>query len=171
MAEGEDVATRIASRLSWPKSTTVVRKAELVGLRGCEVYDAYDRRVLDGAGVAVAWMSDGGLVARTDPGALDTVFSHCLQPSAPAATQAEIVARFAPNPGPLRVLHDDGLVAAQILLRNAGQRFRPPEAVTEQGTRLIRFLAITETGTALFRILGHVTGDKVTVEAEMLSPG
>jgi hypothetical protein len=171
MAENEDVATRIASRLSWPLSATMVRKAELDGLRGCEVYDAYDRRVLDGAGIAVARLSDGGLIARTDSGALDAVFSRCLAAGAPVATEAEMVARFSSNPGPLRVLHDDSLVTAQVLLRDAGQRFTPPEAVTEQGTRLIRFLAITETGTALFRIIGHVSGGKVAVEAEMLAPG
>jgi hypothetical protein len=170
MAEGEDIAALIASRLSWPPSASMVRPAALDGLHGCEIYDAYDRRVLDGASVAVARLSDGGLIASTDPKALETVFSRCVSASAPAATLAELLARFSQDPGPLRVVHDNSDVTAQILLRRSGQTFAPPEAVKDGNVRWIRFLGLSEDGAELYRVAARVTSDGIIVEAERLAP-
>ena len=168
MAEGEDIASLIASRLNWPAG--VVRPATLDGLHGCNIYDAYDRRVLDGASVAIARLSDGGLIASTDPQAVQTVLSRCTLASTPGATLAELLARFSQNPGPLRVLHNNSDVTARILLRRSGQTFAPPKAVRNRNVLRIRFLGLSEDGSDLYRVLGRATRDGVSIQAERLAP-
>jgi hypothetical protein len=170
MAGGEDIASQIASRLNWPSSAGVVRPATLDGLHGCNIYDAYDRRVLDGASVAIARLSDGGLIASTDPQAVQTVLSRCTLASTPGATLAELLARFSQNPGPLRVLHNNSDVTARILLRRSGQTFAPPKAVRDRKVLRIRFLGLSEDGTDLYRVEGRVTHDGVSIQAERLAP-
>jgi hypothetical protein len=170
MAEGDDIAALIAGQFNWPPSASVVRPAVLDGLHGCEIYDAFNRRVLDGASVAVARLNGGGLIASTDPKALETVFSRCVSASTPAATLAELLARFSQDPGPLRVLHDDGDVTAQILLRRSGQTFAPPEAVKDGDVLRIRFLGLSEDGADLYRVEARVAGDGVMVKAERQAP-
>jgi hypothetical protein len=171
IADSADIAALIAKRMSWPLSAGVVRRATLDQLHGCEVYDAWDRRVLDGQSVAVARLSDGALIARSDPRALDMVFTHCISTSTSAATLAELVARFTPNPGPLVVLHDDSRLVARMLLCESGQKFTPPEAVKEQNVLQVRFLGLAEDGAALYHLEARATADAVTVQAKRLAAG
>lgn len=139
---------------------------KLDGLNACKIYDAYDKRVLDGASIGVARLKDGSLIVGSETNALRDVFAKCVSPATPAGTLATLLVGFSRYAG-LRVLHDNSLGVARALLEEAGQKFAAPEIVTNRGGRVVRFLALSVDGSMIFRVEGHV-GKTVSVKAEQL---
>jgi hypothetical protein len=139
---------------------------KLDGVDACEIYDAYDKRVLDGASVGVARLKDGSLIVGSDANALNDVFARCVSPAAPAGTLAQLLVSFSRYAG-LRVLHDNSLGVARSLLDKAGQKFAAPEIVAERGGRLVRFLALSVDGSMIYRVEGHV-GSEVSLKVQRL---
>jgi hypothetical protein len=160
------VVNAIAERLNWPVNKSSIRQLKLDGLEGCEIYDAYDKRVLDGASVGVARLKDGSLILGSEANALSNVFAKCTSPATPAGTLASLLISFSRYAG-LRVLHDNSLGVARALLRKAGQDFVAPEIVAGQGGQVVRFLALSIDGSVLYRVDGHI-GNRVTVKVERL---
>ena len=137
------------------------------GLEDCEIYDAYDKRVFDGASVGIARLKDGSLLLGSEANSLNNVFARCISPGTPAGTLATLLVTFSRYAG-LRVLHDSSLGVARALLEKAGQEFVSPEIVASQGGRVVRFLALSTDGSALYRVEGHI-GNQVAVNAERLT--
>jgi hypothetical protein len=164
---GYDIAAAIANRLNWPLLDAIIRQRPLNGLRNCEIYDAYDRRILDGASVGVARLSGGDLIVGTEPGALEAVFSGCVSAWTPAGALAELLVRFS-DYAAMRVLHDASVPFAQTRLDEAGRTFAPPEAIRDQHGLVVRFLALSMRGVRLYCVEGRVTNGEVSVSAERL---
>src|SRR5262245_655738 len=91
MGEIKDVVSTIAERLNWPAETSAIRLMSLDGLESCEIYDAYDKRVLDGVSIGVARLKDGSLIVGSEPEALQVVLAKCVSASTPAGTLAELL--------------------------------------------------------------------------------
>jgi hypothetical protein len=166
MGASNDVVSTIAKRLNWPVNKSSIRQMKLDGLENCEIYDAYDERVLDGASVGVARLKDGSLILGSEANALSNVFAKCISPATPAGTLATLLTSFSRYAG-LRVLHDNSLGVARALLKQAGQDFVAPEIVAGQGGRVVRFFALSTDGSVLYRVEGHI-GSQVTVNVERL---
>jgi hypothetical protein len=166
MGENYDVTAAVAEKLNWPVSESSVRQLQLAGLDGCEIYDAYDKRILDGASVGVARLADGSLIIGSEANALSDVFAKCVSPATPAGTLATLLVSFSRHAS-LHVLHDNSLRVAQTLLKKAGRDFAPPETFVHRDERVVRFLALSLDGSALYQVEGHI-GQRVTVRAERL---
>jgi len=164
VGESNDGINAIAKRLNWPVNKSSIRQLKLDGVEGCEIYEAYDKRVLDGASVGVARLKDGSLITGSEANAFSNVFTKCVSPTTPAGTLATLVVSFSRYAG-LRVLHDNSLGVARALLRKAGRDFAAPETFINQGERVVRFLALSSDGSALYRVEAHI-GTQLSVQAE-----
>lgn len=162
-----DLASTIAQRFNWPVDKTSIRALKREGIQGCEIYDAYDERVLDGLSIAVAQLKDGSLIIGRDPDALDKVFARCISADTPVGTVAELLISFSKYRS-MRVMQDNSLGVGRDLLKKAGRKFAAPQVSVEQGTRVVRFFALSPDGLSLLQITGRI-GQRVTVEGKALS--
>lgn len=167
MTNSNDLVSTIAKRLGWPASQSYIKKHDLPGIHGCEIYYANDRRTFDGVNVGVARLQDDSLIVASEANALSDVFVKCVSSETPASTLAELLLRFSEYAG-LVVLHDNSLLGGRLLLKQAGLDFSPPESVAQRGNRLIRFFALSTDGSVLFRVEGHIN-KQVSIKLERLA--
>ena len=114
-----NVVNTIAEKLNWSGHERSVRQLTLDGLTGCENYDAYDKRVLDGASVGVARMN-GGLIHGSDANALTDVYAKDPSPATLAGILATMLVSFS---------HCDGLCVvdgASTAVRRPHKSGAPP---------------------------------------------
>lgn len=167
MTNSNDLVNAIAKRLGWPASQSYIKKQDLHGLHACEIYFAHDMRSFGGGNVGVARLQDGSLVAASDANALNNVFAKCASSDTPADTLAELLVHFSEYAG-LVVLHDNSLLGARLLLKQAGLEFSAPKTVVHGDKRVVSFFALSLDGSALVRVEGHL--DKpVTIKVEQLA--
>lgn len=168
LAEGSDDASTIAHRLNWPVNKSAIRELKLEGVVGCEIYDAYDERVLDGLSIGVARLKGGSLIVGSEPEALDKVLDKCVASAAPPGTLAILMVSFSRYAG-LRVLtqQDISMGVGVDLLKKAGRQFAAPSISVEQGARVVRFFALAPDGSSLIEVKGRI-GKQVTIESKAL---
>lgn len=161
------VPAQIARHLGGVFSTFDVQPIPLEGLGDCEIYDAYDRRMLDGVSVGVARLKNGTLIANSDADALNRVFSHCVTDATPATTLAELITsfRFA---GAQTLRNDEGGYTREHL-RKSNTVFTPPEIIREGDTKAVRFLALGWDGEALLRIEARIKDSNVNLHVRAVS--
>jgi len=162
-----DLSSTLAQRFNWPVDKTSIRELKWDGIDACQIYDAYDERVLDGLSIGVARLKDGSLIIGKDPDALDRVFARCISANTHVGTLADVLISFSQYRS-MRVLQDNSLGVGRDLLKKAGRKFAAPQVSVEQGTRVVRFFALSPDGLSLLQITGRI-GQRVTVEGRALS--